>query len=184
MPENSMGPVEKCLRDSGMDKRDVHEVVLVGGSTRIPNVQSMIQKSSMAKCPASPPTLTKLWLLAQPSRQRSSLARAPHRSMTCSSQIEIDRTVQEAEKFGAEDESTKAKIGAKNGLVNCCFTMRNTLSEEKLKDKFEGGDKEKRKKAVQDTLDWLKKTSWLRRTRLRMFCCWSGDCLPSLWSLT
>merc|ERR1712054_143292 len=39
---NSMGPVEKCLRDSGIDKRNVHEVVLVGGSTRIPKVQAAI----------------------------------------------------------------------------------------------------------------------------------------------
>merc|ERR1711997_1184598 len=49
------------------------------------------------------------------------------------------------------------KIEAKNGLENYCFTMRNTLNEEKLKDKFEGGDKEKIEKAVQDTLDWLDK---------------------------
>lgn len=35
---NSMGPVEKVLRDSGIDKKNVHEVVLVGGSTRIPKV--------------------------------------------------------------------------------------------------------------------------------------------------
>jgi len=35
--------------------------------------------------------------------------------------------------------------------------MRNTLNEEKLKDKFEAGDKEKIEKAVQDTLDWLDK---------------------------
>merc|ERR1712063_64996 len=35
---NSMGPVEKCLRDSGIDKKNVHEIVLVGGSTRIPKV--------------------------------------------------------------------------------------------------------------------------------------------------
>merc|ERR1740125_60494 len=41
---NSMGPVEKCLRDSGIDKRNVHEVVLVGGSTRIPKVQQLIQE--------------------------------------------------------------------------------------------------------------------------------------------
>merc|ERR1719324_278149 len=30
---NSMGPVEKCMKDSGIDKRNVHEVVLVGGFT-------------------------------------------------------------------------------------------------------------------------------------------------------
>merc|ERR1712037_297953 len=45
----------------------------------------------------------------------------------------------------------------KNGLENYCFTMRNTLNEEKLKDKFEDGDKEKIEKAVQDALDWLDK---------------------------
>jgi L1 cell adhesion molecule like protein len=41
---NSMGPVEKVLRDSGVDKKNVHEIVLVGGSTRIPKVQSMLQE--------------------------------------------------------------------------------------------------------------------------------------------
>merc|ERR1712146_552919 len=51
----------------------------------------------------------------------------------------------------------KSKIEAKNGLENYCFTMRNTLQEEKLKDKFEAGDKEKIEKAVQDALDWLDK---------------------------
>merc|ERR1712118_356900 len=56
-----------------------------------------------------------------------------------------------------EDEQNKAKIEAKNGLENYCFTMRNTLQEEKLKDKFEAGDKEKIEKAVQDALDWLDK---------------------------
>merc|ERR1719265_374280 len=73
------------------------------------------------------------------------------------SQSEIDRMVQEAEKFKAEDDLNKAKIEAKNGLENYCFTMRNTLNEEKLKDKFEAGDQEAIEKAVQETLDWLDK---------------------------
>merc|ERR1711941_218957 len=73
------------------------------------------------------------------------------------SQAEIHRMVQEADKYRAEDEANKVKIEAKNGLENYCFTMRNTLNEEKLKDKFEGGDKEKIEKTVQETLDWLDK---------------------------
>merc|ERR1712118_358193 len=73
------------------------------------------------------------------------------------SQSEIDRMVAEAEKFKAEDEANKTKIEAKNGLENYCFTMRNTLKEEKLKDKFEGDDKDKIEKAVQEALDWLDK---------------------------
>ncbi|VAH92314.1 unnamed protein product [Triticum turgidum subsp. durum] len=38
-----MEPVEKCLRDAKMDKSTVHDVVLVGGSTRIPRVQQLLQ---------------------------------------------------------------------------------------------------------------------------------------------
>ncbi|GKC77528.1 heat shock cognate 70 kDa protein 2 [Tanacetum coccineum] len=36
-------PVEKCVRDAKMDKSSVHDVVLVGGSTRIPKVQKLLQ---------------------------------------------------------------------------------------------------------------------------------------------
>merc|ERR1711968_139271 len=43
------------------------------------------------------------------------------------------------------------------GLENYCFTMRNTLQEEKLKDKFDGDDKDKIEKAIQEALDWLDK---------------------------
>merc|ERR1719487_3212620 len=45
------------------------------------------------------------------------------------SQADIDRMVQEAEKYRAEDEQNRGKVEAKNGLENYCFTMRNTLTE-------------------------------------------------------
>ena len=37
-----MEPVEKVLRDSKISKGEIHEIVLVGGSTRIPKIQSML----------------------------------------------------------------------------------------------------------------------------------------------
>jgi len=37
-----LDPVEKVLRDAKMDKSNVHEVVLVGGSTRIPKIQKLL----------------------------------------------------------------------------------------------------------------------------------------------
>eukprot|EP01125_Pyxidicula_operculata_P021288 TRINITY_DN8139_c0_g1_i1.p1 TRINITY_DN8139_c0_g1~~TRINITY_DN8139_c0_g1_i1.p1 ORF type:complete len:642 (+),score=181.39 TRINITY_DN8139_c0_g1_i1:383-2308(+) len=37
-------PVEKVLADSKIDKGSVHEIVLVGGSTRIPKVQDMLRE--------------------------------------------------------------------------------------------------------------------------------------------
>ncbi|XP_058791532.1 heat shock protein 68-like [Phymastichus coffea] len=40
---STLEPVEKALADAKLDKRSIHDVVLVGGSTRIPKVQSMLQ---------------------------------------------------------------------------------------------------------------------------------------------
>ncbi|CAH9123604.1 unnamed protein product [Cuscuta epithymum] len=37
-------PVEKCLKDAKMEKTDIHDVVLVGGSTRIQKVQELLQE--------------------------------------------------------------------------------------------------------------------------------------------
>ena len=48
---SSLGPVEKVLRDGGIDKKQIHEVVLVGGSTRIPKVQQLIQEFFNGKEP-------------------------------------------------------------------------------------------------------------------------------------
>ena len=45
----TMEPVEKSLRDAKMDKSDIHEIVLVGGSTRIPKIQKLLQDLFMGK---------------------------------------------------------------------------------------------------------------------------------------
>ncbi|KAF1827497.1 heat shock protein 70 [Dissoconium aciculare CBS 342.82] len=39
---STMEPVERTLRDAKIDKSSVHEIVLVGGSTRIPKIQKMV----------------------------------------------------------------------------------------------------------------------------------------------
>merc|ERR1711933_670767 len=44
-------PVTKVLQDAKMSKSDIHEVVLVGGSTRIPRIQSMIKQYFNGKDP-------------------------------------------------------------------------------------------------------------------------------------
>ncbi|XP_025423141.1 heat shock protein 68-like [Sipha flava] len=40
---STLQPVEKALADAKLDKGSVHDVVLVGGSTRIPKIQSLLQ---------------------------------------------------------------------------------------------------------------------------------------------
>jgi molecular chaperone DnaK len=39
-----MGPVRQCLKDAGLEPRQIDEVVLVGGSTRIPRVQQLVRE--------------------------------------------------------------------------------------------------------------------------------------------
>ena len=43
MFRSTLGPVEKALNDAKLSKSQIHDVVLVGGSTRIPKVQKLLQ---------------------------------------------------------------------------------------------------------------------------------------------
>lgn len=40
---STLDPVEKSLRDAKLDKAQIHDIVLVGGSTRIPKIQKLLQ---------------------------------------------------------------------------------------------------------------------------------------------
>lgn len=44
--ERTMIPTRKALSDAGLSTNEIHKVILVGGSTRIPAVQEAIKKKS------------------------------------------------------------------------------------------------------------------------------------------
>src|SRR5437763_3622085 len=44
MLKRLMPPVEQAIKDAGLSAKDIEEVVLVGGSTRIPKVQEMVKE--------------------------------------------------------------------------------------------------------------------------------------------
>merc|ERR1712133_35721 len=52
------------------------------------------------------------------------------------SKEEIERMVNDADKFKAEDEKQKERISAKNSLESYCFNMKSSMDDEKLKDKI------------------------------------------------
>ena len=71
------------------------------------------------------------------------------------SKEEIERLVEEAEKYKAEDEKLRERIDSKNGLENYLFQVKNTLSDDKVKDKFEEADRETLTSKIEEATTWL-----------------------------
>ncbi|CAH6721316.1 heat shock protein Ssa2p [[Candida] jaroonii] len=71
------------------------------------------------------------------------------------SKDDIERMVNEAEKFKEEDEKEAARISAKNGLESYAYNLKNTINDGELKDKIVGDDKEKLTAAIDETISWL-----------------------------
>ncbi|XP_042294876.1 heat shock cognate 71 kDa protein-like isoform X1 [Sceloporus undulatus] len=71
------------------------------------------------------------------------------------SKEEIERMVQEAEQYKAEDEVQREKIAAKNSLESLAFNMKSTAEDEKLKDKLSPEDKQKILDKCNEVISWL-----------------------------
>merc|ERR1719270_2796947 len=71
------------------------------------------------------------------------------------SKEDIEKMVNEAEAYKAEDDKQRERIGAKNNLESYCFNMKSTLDEEKVKDKISDSDKETITKKCDEIIKWL-----------------------------
>ena len=71
------------------------------------------------------------------------------------SQEEIERMVQEAEQYKAEDDANKNRIEAKNGLENYCYSLKSSIEGEEVKDKIPEEDKTALLDAINDATTWL-----------------------------
>ncbi|CDY40362.1 BnaA10g27060D [Brassica napus] len=233
-----MEPVEKCLRDAKMDKSTVHDVVLVGGSTRIPKVQQLLQdffngkelcngegnekvqdlllldvtplslgletaggvmttliarnttiptkkeqvfegerartkdnnllgKFELSGIPPAPRGVPQITVcfdidangILNVSAEDKTTGQKNKITITNDkgrlSKDDIEKMVQEAEKYKSEDEEHKKKVEAKNALENYAYNMRNTIQDEKIGEKLPAADKKKIEESIEQAIQWL-----------------------------
>jgi L1 cell adhesion molecule like protein len=71
------------------------------------------------------------------------------------SKDDIDKMVSEAEKYKAEDEKQRDRVQAKNGLESYAYQMKQTMEDEKLKDKISEEDKKAVLDKCNEVITWL-----------------------------
>merc|ERR1711990_771002 len=70
------------------------------------------------------------------------------------SKEEIEKMVNEAERFKADDEAAKEKVQAKNELEAAAYNIKQQLDGEKLKDKVSEDDRKKINEKADEIISW------------------------------
>jgi len=73
------------------------------------------------------------------------------------SKEEIDRMVDESEKFKDDDDKQKEKISAKNGLESYCFNIKSSIEDSNIKDKLSESEKNMVKEKCNEAIEWLER---------------------------
>ncbi|XP_062019496.1 heat shock 70 kDa protein 1-like [Rosa rugosa] len=101
-----METVENCVRDAKIDREIVDDIVLVGGSTRIPKVQQLLQDLFNGKelCKSINPDEA----VAYGAAVQAAVLRGG-----------VEKMMKEAEKYKLEDQEYNEKVKAKSALADC-----------------------------------------------------------------
>ena len=68
---------------------------------------------------------------------------------------DIEKAIKEAEKFKEEDEKMAKKVEAKNSLEGLVYSAKNSLADEKLKDKISDSDRTELEETIKQTQEWI-----------------------------
>jgi len=73
------------------------------------------------------------------------------------SKEEMERMVEESEKYKAQDEKQKERIDAKNSLEAYCFNIKSTIGDSNIKEKLPESDKKMIEDKCNETIAWLER---------------------------
>jgi L1 cell adhesion molecule like protein len=69
------------------------------------------------------------------------------------SKADIDKMVNDAEKYKQQDEVVKKRVEAKNALENYCYSIKRTINEEQMKDKI-ASEKDRLERMADEAIRW------------------------------
>ncbi|VDN24587.1 unnamed protein product [Cylicostephanus goldi] len=222
----TLKPVQKVLEDSDLKKDDVHEIVLVGGSTRIPKVQQLIKdffngkepsrginpdeavaygaavqagvisgeentgdivlldvyegerpmtkdnhqlgKFDLTNIPPAPRGVPQIEVTFEIDVNGILHVTAEDKGTGNKNKItitndqnrlspeDIERMINDAEKFAEDDKKVKEQVEARNELESYSYSLKNQIDDnEKLGGKLDADDKKTIETAVDETISWL-----------------------------
>ena len=150
--EATAGPVRQALGDAGLTGNDIHKVLMVGGSSRIPAVQEMVKK--LTGVPQIEVTFDiDANGIVNVSAKDLGTGTEQHITITSSSNMskdDIEKAVKEAEQYAAQDKKMKEDVETRNQADQMVYQSEKTLNE--MGDKIPAEDKSK----VQAGIDKLK----------------------------
>jgi len=71
------------------------------------------------------------------------------------SKDEIEKMVRDAEKYKEEDEKQRDRLQAKNALEGYAFNMKQTIEDDKLKDKISEDDRKSVLDKCNEVISWI-----------------------------
>ncbi len=71
------------------------------------------------------------------------------------SKADIERMVQEAEKYKTQDDEVRDRLSAKNSLESYSYNLKNTLNDDALRTKIDDSDRTTLESAVSDCITWM-----------------------------
>ncbi|KAF7255280.1 hypothetical protein EG68_08176 [Paragonimus skrjabini miyazakii] len=71
------------------------------------------------------------------------------------SKADIDRMISEAEKYKVDDEHHRTRVGAKNSLESYAYSMKQTVEDEKIRDKISESDVKTITAKCNEAISWL-----------------------------
>jgi L1 cell adhesion molecule like protein len=68
---------------------------------------------------------------------------------------EVEKMVKDAEKYAEQDKKVKERVEAKNGLEQYAYNLKQSITEEGVKDKLSDEDKKTIEESCGNTLKWI-----------------------------